>query len=100
MPPGHALHAAALLGRLSPTRSAAKLTPDEAATVIQTEWRGYDARIQLVSRRKLRIAQIREQERAEKALAAVILEDFLDKVLIIASWVWIVFKIMKTEVRY
>jgi hypothetical protein len=81
--PGHnspqLFRTAALLGRLSPSLLVRQLSREEAATVIQTEWRGYDARLQFVSRRKLHLAQLEEIKRAERELAVVILEELLDE---------------------
>jgi hypothetical protein len=82
----HLFRAAALLGRLSPSRLPEGISEDQlehevkdhAATVIQTEWRGYDARVQFVSRRRLHVTQLEERKRADRALAALILEDLLD----------------------
>ena len=66
--------AAALVGRLSPTRLAAGLSSEEAeheihdhaATVIQTEWRGHDARVQFVSRRRIHHSKLEAKRQEEQ----------------------------------
>ena len=70
----NSFRAAALVGRLSPTRLAAGLSSEEAeheidhhaATVIQTEWRGHGARVQFISRRRLHHSQLEAHRQQEE----------------------------------